>query len=313
MKRCLAALLLVGCTGEETPAGPVVDAANDQGVVADVGDAAPRAQWKISRVEAVDGWSFQEIPGFSLTPDEETLYYATYLGNPCASSGSGYDLYVGTRTSFGRYVAKRIASLSTRWRESSPMIARDGSFLLFAREDNTDCTTKLGYHLWYAPRVGADFGTPIRLDALRAPSSDPAMKEVMAFARGDELFYVVTLPKGSDWTSQIHHAIGAPGAWKDGAPLPAPIGGAYKDEYPFLTHDGAWLYFNSDRPGGVGGNGDIWRARRLGPGAYEAPEALPYPINSPAWDGVPRVSDDGKRVYFQRGSDIWVAQAIEAP
>lgn len=36
---------------------------------------------------------------------------------------------------------------------------------------------------------------------------------------------------------------------------------------------------------------------------WEAPERLPYPVNSPEWEDGPSISPDGKTLYFARGRD----------
>ena len=84
---------------------------------------------------------------------------------------------------------------------------------------------------------------------------------------------------------------GADGAWGAPAHLPEPVNSPGAEWFPRPAPD-QWLYFGSNRPGGLGGN-DIWRARadagggwtveNLGPAvntAGEEYEALPSPDGS---------------------------------
>ena len=50
------------------------------------------------------------------------------------------------------------------------------------------------------------------------------------------------------------------GAWGVPAHLPEPVNSPGAEWFPRVSTDG-WLYFGSDRPGGLGAT-DIWRARR---------------------------------------------------
>jgi hypothetical protein len=86
------------------------------------------------------------------------------------------------------------------------------------------------------------------------------------------------------------------------------------DQNPSITADGLNLYFQSDRPGGVGGV-DIWvtrRASRHSP--WEAPVNLGPPVNTPFADGAPSLSPDGHVLFIHSNRpgalglfDIWVA------
>ena len=86
------------------------------------------------------------------------------------------------------------------------------------------------------------------------------------------------------------------------------------ENQPNISADGLRLYFQSNRPGGQGGN-DVWvtnRATRDDP--WEAPANLGPAVNSSAGDGNPCIWPDGLTLYFQSGrsegygrSDIWVA------
>jgi hypothetical protein len=60
--------------------------------------------------------------------------------------------------------------------------------------------------------------------------------------------------------------------------------------------DGGWVYFSSDRPGGLGGL-DVWRVERSADG-WGQPERLGPEVNSAADDAWPALSHDATRLYF---------------
>ena len=103
--------------------------------------------------------------------------------------------------------------------------------------------------------------------------------------------------------------------WSEPVHLDAPISSEYRELAPELSPDNLSLYFNSDRPGSVGGANDfdLWAVRRA---CEECPwgEPVHLAINSAAGDAEARFSPDGHVLYFASGrpggkgdSDIWVS------
>jgi len=104
------------------------------------------------------------------------------------------------------------------------------------------------------------------------------------------------------------------GGWSD--PEFAGFSGVHSDLEPFITHDGAWLYFISKRPrpGETDpGEWDLWRVPRTESGWGE-PEILPAPVNDENKEFYPSLTTDGD-LYFtsdrpggRGGEDIWWAE-----
>jgi hypothetical protein len=65
-----------------------------------------------------------------------------------------------------------------------------------------------------------------------------------------------------------------------------------------FTQDGHLMYFRRE---GVGGASDIYVSRLIGTfedGRWTDPEVLPFPINTPSLEGEPKISRNGKRLFF---------------
>ncbi len=102
--------------------------------------------------------------------------------------------------------------------------------------------------------------------------------------------------------------------WSAPVNLGPVVNSPLNDQNPAVTADGLNLYFQSERPGGVGGI-DIWvtrRASRHSP--WEPPVNLGPPINTPFADGAPSLSPDGHLLFIHSNRpgalglfDIWVA------
>ena len=100
------------------------------------------------------------------------------------------------------------------------------------------------------------------------------------------------------------------------APEFAGFSGEYSDLEPFITHDGAWLYFVSKRPLPVEtepGEWDMWRVPRSADGWGE-PEILPAPVNDEHKEFYPSLTTTAD-LYFTSdrpgglgGEDIWWAE-----
>ena len=115
---------------------------------------------------------------------------------------------------------------------------------------------------------------------------------------GRTLYFVKSTPNFSFWTICVSHRTN--GAWS--RPEVAPFSGRYSDADPFITRDGAHLYFISTRPLTAGGEAkdlDIWVMDRAGTGWTE-PRPLPAPINSAGAEWFPTLAANGT-LYF--GSD----------
>lgn len=81
-----------------------------------------------------------------------------------------------------------------------------------------------------------------------------------------------------------------------GAATPAPFNSPTRDFDPAYSPDGRFVYFSSDRPGGLGKD-DIYRVAVTGAGFGE-PENLGSAVNSPANDWAAMLSPDRTQLLF---------------
>ena len=99
------------------------------------------------------------------------------------------------------------------------------------------------------------------------------------------------------------------GTWSAPVRLPAPINSAGNEWYPRPGSDG-WLYFGSDRPGGLGRT-DIWRARQDADGAWSV-ENLGAAVNTPGDEYEPLPSADGARMILMADGGLYQARKTDA-
>ena len=115
---------------------------------------------------------------------------------------------------------------------------------------------------------------------------------------GRTLYFVRSTPQFTDW--KIFVTRFADGAWSK--PEPAPFSGTHRDAAPFITADGAQLWFISDRPveGKARGDMDIWVMDRAADGSWGEPRTAGAPLNSTGNEWFPTLASSGT-IYF--GSD----------
>jgi len=89
--------------------------------------------------------------------------------------------------------------------------------------------------------------------------------------------------------------------WQRPERLPEPLNSTGREWFPRLAADG-WLYFGSDRQGGVGKT-DIWRAREAG-GKWLV-ENAGAAINTAADEYEAEISPDGKTLIVMTGDGLY--------
>jgi len=99
------------------------------------------------------------------------------------------------------------------------------------------------------------------------------------------------------------------GAWGAPTHLPEPVNSPGAEWFPRPAMDG-WLYFGSDRPGGLGAT-DIWRARPDSTGKW-AVENLGPTVNTPGDEYEPLPAPDGSRMILMADGDLYESRKTRA-
>jgi Tol biopolymer transport system component len=103
--------------------------------------------------------------------------------------------------------------------------------------------------------------------------------------------------------------------WEEPVNLGSIVNSEHHELAPCISFDGLSLFFNSDRPCGMGVS-DIWVATRSSVNdSWRTPVNLGSNINSASWEGEPSLTDDGLTLYFSSlrpegfgNLDIWMAR-----
>jgi hypothetical protein len=95
------------------------------------------------------------------------------------------------------------------------------------------------------------------------------------------------------------------GRWGTPVRLPEPVNSAGQEWFPRLAADG-WLYFGSNRPGGLGKT-DIWRARMDAQGSWTIRNLGPA-INTAGDEYEPLISPDGSWMIIMADGGLYEAR-----
>lgn len=226
--------------------------------------------------------------------------------------GANADLYVRTLTTAGWSQESPIGEINTDADELGPELSRDGRSLYFY----SDRAGGLGgFDLWASRRGETSWEPPVNLGSsvnTEFNEYGPALTP-----DGRELFFASNRPRPDEtpaprnaWTATIREQRGRHdydlyrvALTEEGAPQSTRTASALlalntpSDEgAPAVSPVGDFIYFASDRPGGLGGF-DVYRSRRLR-GSYTPVENVGAAINSPHDDLDPGLSTDGFRLYF---------------
>ena len=265
------------------------------------------------------------IPGISGADDIDCFSYdglEMYIASPRAGGQGDYDLWVLKRASVdeawgppqnlgpavnspqGDYYASISADGLTLYFGSW----REGSSSDWTGNDDTYVTTRATRNDPWGPAV--NMGPTVNRSGVqeRSPWISPDGLELYFMSwrsggYGQSDFWVTRRTTENDpWTEPVN--------------LGPIVNSTYNESYLSLSPDGLLLLFSESftvrprRPGGCGGN-DMWMVRRASLSApWQTPVNLGPKINCPSDDALPRISPDGRTLYFcsdRTGWDNWQA------
>ncbi len=130
-------------------------------------------------------------------------------------------------------------------------------------------------------------------------------------ADGQRIIWASTRPGGAGgwdlWQARLQDK-----RWTD--PQPLALNSSADELDPFLSNDGHWLYFASNRKGGHGGL-DLYRAAVAADGSLGAPQNLGPTTNTRQDERSPALADDGRLLFASNrgggsgGWDLWQGRA----
>ncbi|MFN0132388.1 MAG: hypothetical protein ACKVW3_07660 [Phycisphaerales bacterium] len=230
--------------------------------------------------------------------------------------GANADLFERRWTPAGWTAPEPIASINSPADELGPELSADGQRLYFYSDRDG---TIGGFDLWVAHQLDNAWGAPVNLGpCINSTANDygPALAP-----DGGRLYFASNRsragepPRDDAWSATIRERrdrhdydlffadleAGSEATRLDALNTPSDEGA------PALSPAADFLYFASDRPGGLGGF-DLYRTR-LRDGIPDSPTPLDASVNSAANDLDPALSAEGFRLFFSSDRPLSVPGA----
>ncbi len=230
----------------------------------------------------------------TFTPDGREIYFTS------RPEPGGQNAVWVSRWEKDGWTVPAIASFSSVGWSNEPFITPDGKRLYFGSRRLQPGATQPGYGIWVSDRTDAGWSEPrfhgpgmyVSTDR----SGDLYLTDITQIAGGGIIRY--------PWTGG---AFGKPERLGGGVNQP---NGA---DHAFVSPDGSFIVFDVSRPGGQGGEGDLYVCFRQADGSWGEALNLGDSVNSETTNFCPSLSPDGKYLFFGMNRDIyWVsAEVIE--
>ncbi|MDR1679792.1 MAG: OmpA family protein [Prevotellaceae bacterium] len=235
----------------------------------------------------------------------DSLLYFCAKNRP--DSIGGEDIYVSRNKNGVWQQATIISELSKRYSNDAPLsVTADGNRLLTFISGQINYTSKTPRGMWSMPEA---FPKIINSEGWQADamiSSDgKALIFVSERAGGYNRVKASPYHGSNQYASDIYVSIlNDKGQWTTPINLGYMVNTPYCERTPFLHPDMKTLYFSSDGHGGLGGL-DVFKTTRLADSCWNCwstPINLGKEINTEGNDLGFKISTDGERAYFSKGS-----------
>jgi WD40-like Beta Propeller Repeat len=225
----------------------------------------------------------------SFAPDGRTLYLTRYE----EWGGDGLTTIEVSRFANGAWSPLRTAPFSGVYRDHMPYVSPDGRWVYFISQRPVGGVTREDFEIWRVPVEGGGWGEPEHLAELGSPGNEygpaPTKSGRLLFSSDRD---------GGLGSGDLYVAEADGDRFASPTNLGAPVNGESGEWGATLSPDETTLVFESSgRPEGLSSSGDLY-VSRFAAGSWSPPRHLPPPINSPQSEPGPRISPDGRLLYF---------------
>jgi outer membrane protein OmpA-like peptidoglycan-associated protein len=153
-----------------------------------------------------------------------------------------------------------------------------------------------GDDLWFTDREGAGWSRALNYGGIINSEKDEGSPYITP--DGEYVYFVQCETEDGLGDCDIYVAqMDYNGKWQNIRNLGENVNTKYWDSQPYLSMDGEYLYFASDRPGGQGGT-DIWRCKRLRNGKWGPARNLGPEVNTGGDEKSPTLAPNGTDLFF---------------
>jgi hypothetical protein len=208
-----------------------------------------------------------------------------------------YTVILCVRYEGGLWRYPEVVSFSGLYQDADPFITEDGCRMFFSSTRPVGHDEKASdWNIWFVDRVDGVWQEPV----FYSHNTSRNERSPTVSSRGD-LFYSVddnsSLVTYDFLATNIWMAQSDSDGWQMPLVLPRSVNSELADYSPFISMDGQFLVFASNRAGGLGAS-DLYYCSRLSDGTWgEAINAGPK-INTSESEHYPSFTPDGKFLLF---------------
>jgi len=191
-----------------------------------------------------------------------------------------------------------------------PSFSPDGKKLYFSSRRKVPAGyPQRNMRIWEVDRLGDSWGQPVPFDTLVSNGSEAAH----SITKNGTMYFSSFLIAHTDWS--IRKSEKTNGHYSESTLLPFNINSAGGEDGPFIAPDESFLIFESMRPEGIDGSVDLYITFKNKNNQWSVPLNMGSKINSASGERFPRLSPDGKYLFFGSSrsgiNDIyWIDAAI---
>ena len=205
---------------------------------------------------------------------------------------------------FSKLVVKNLGPVvNSKSDDFAPTVTADGRTMFFASDRNAPAGH---HHFWETTSPennDTTWGPPVFVSEINSdPNSDYGDGAASIAADGQTIYFAsnrnTTIKNDINiWIATLDGT-----HWKNVHEVGAPINTTYWETQPSISPDDKKLFFASNRPGKIGGEGksnvDIFVSHHLPDGRWSDPVNLGSKINTGGYEGSPFMAADGTTLYF---------------
>lgn len=235
---------------------------------------------------AISTSDFESHPAFS--PDGATLYFLKDAPN------FSFWTMVVSHFRNGKWEAPTVAPWSGQYRDADPFVTADGKRLYFISDRPVAGKPKDDLDIWFMNRDGDGWGAPQHLDA---PVNSAGNEWFPTIASDGTIYFGSDREGGLGRTDIYRCRLAADGTYAPAENLGDAINSKFDDFEPMIAPDQSFMIFmSSGRPEGKG-SGDLYLSN-FRDGKWQPATNLGEPINSRALEISPKLSPDGRWLFF---------------
>lgn len=238
--------------------------------------------------------SVEYYPAFM--PDGNTVYFGRTAG---FTTGARRSIFVSQRKN-GQWHMPEVAPFSGKYSDNSPFITVDGKQFFFTSKRPVDGKSKEDSDIWMMEKNGDSWGPPVHLGNLVNSGESEYAPSVTI----DGTLYFGSTRKGGIGWGDIYRSRKLSGVYQAPENLGPAINSSDGEWGSVIAPDESFLIFEaSGRKENLSESGDLYISFNKN-GRWSPAKHLGDMMNSSGSDLAPRLSQDGKTLFYSR-SDVY--------